>query len=89
MDLYVAEDLPAWGHFLHTQEALLEFIAFMEAQNIDCSDAEASEQVSEWPFSEFPQVSAVQDMYRPEPKQMPMLCFNCGQTGTLYAFAAY
>ena len=86
MDLHVAEDQPAWDHALHAQEALVDFIAHMEAQNIDYRNPETTEQATEWPFGEYPQVEAVQVMYRPEPKQMPNLCFGCSQTGKFFFF---
>ena len=86
----VAEDHPLWGHAIHAHQALLDFIAYVDDHNalvVDASEIETSEQSPDWPFSEFPQIAAVQDMYRPEPKQMPMLCFQCGHTGEFYVFA--
>ena len=87
MDISVAEDQPAWGHALQAQDALLDFTAYMEECNINYRDTETPEQAAQWPFSEFPQVSAVQEMYKPEPKQMPSICFRCSLTGQFYFFA--
>ena len=88
MDITVAEDLPAWEHALHAHEALLEFLAYVDAQNIALRNFVTTEPTdidTEWPFSEYPQTLAVQDMYKPEPKQMPTLCFQCEMSGLYYA----
>ena len=86
MDRSVAEDLPAWGHALHAHDASLDFMAYAEGRNIVYSETETTEQASEWPFGEFPLVNAVQEMYRPEPKQMPRLCFRHSYTGEVCIF---
>ena len=86
MNPQVAEDLQSWDHALHAQEALLDFVAHIEEQQADFRLSETPEQSPEWPFGEYPQIEAVQDMYRPEPKQMPMICFRCGTTGKFFFF---
>ena len=83
----VAEDHPEWNHVLHSQDVLIDFITFVEERNVSYRDTEVNKQTSEWPFGKYPQINAVQDMYKPEPKQMPMICFNCGHTGIAYCFA--
>ena len=79
MEFDIPEDQPTWDHAQHAQEVLLEFQAHMEDQQADFRLSETPEQSTEWPFGEYPQVEAVQEMYRPEPKQMPIICFQCGK----------
>ena len=83
----VAEDHPEWRHVLHSQDVLIDFLAYEEERNVNNRTTTATVQVPEWPFAEYPQTNAVQEMYAPEPKQMPVICFQCGHTGMAYYFA--
>ena len=87
MDKIVEQGHPVRGHDVYSYEALIDFLAYVEERNVDYRDTKTTKQDSEWPFAEFPQMNAVQEMYAPEPKQMPMICFNCGHTGIAYCFA--